>query len=184
MRANTGAITFVAGPPARGDIVEALRRARQAILRIPHPEEPDDPFASFASEVTSSEAGWTFSVDMADAEAYPGVLEAVLAAVVEALEEHRPRPLPLASQSVQRSMKARRHQPRNPTTGRTTPPSCPKWSRCRPATRMGSPYPRAFASTRCRWARTGLDVMSSCSTSNSLSRLSGIRAPWPPKGSP
>lgn len=85
MRANTGAIRLlvVAGDE---DIRGALRDAVTRIFQIRHPEEPDDPFASWAGPVERSGDGWVLSLDMADAEAYEGILEAVLRCVVEALE--------------------------------------------------------------------------------------------------
>jgi hypothetical protein len=85
MTANTGAIRLlvVAGD---ADIRGALGDAVTRIFQIRHPEEPDDPFASWAGPVERFGDGWVLSLDMADAEAYEGILEAVLCCVVEALE--------------------------------------------------------------------------------------------------
>jgi hypothetical protein len=85
MRANSGAIHLVvisAVDDARVGLEEALRR----IFEIPHPEEPDEPLASWAGPVEPVDDGWGLLLDLADAEAYEGILEAVLDVVVQALE--------------------------------------------------------------------------------------------------
>ena len=85
MRANTGAIRLLV-VSGDDDIRGALHDAVTRIFQIRHPEEPDDPFASWAGPVERSGDGWVLSLDMADAEAYEGILEAVIRCVVEALE--------------------------------------------------------------------------------------------------
>jgi len=57
------------------------------IFRVAHPEEPSDPFASFASDVAPGPNGPGFWVDMADAEAYDGILEEALGRVLAALAQ-------------------------------------------------------------------------------------------------
>lgn len=87
MRANSGNISFVVrGEPAER-VAAALDVARRRISRIRHPEEPDEPFASFISDIEAVEDTWSFTVDMADAEAYEDILEQTLGCVIGALEE-------------------------------------------------------------------------------------------------
>jgi hypothetical protein len=64
-----------------------LSRGRADVLAIPHPDEPDGPFASFASDVEAGARGPGFWVDMADAEAYDGILEEALERVLRALDD-------------------------------------------------------------------------------------------------
>lgn len=52
---------------------------------IPHPEEPDDPLPSYVSAVEVTDDGARLTIDFADAEAYDGLLERVLDAVLEGL---------------------------------------------------------------------------------------------------
>jgi hypothetical protein len=87
MRASSGAIHFEVRDPSDPDIASrGLCRARTDVLAIPHPDEPDGPFASFASDVESAMHGPGFWVDMADAEAYTGILEEALERVLIALD--------------------------------------------------------------------------------------------------
>jgi hypothetical protein len=88
MRANSGHVSFVVrGQPAER-VASALEVARRRVAGIRHPDEPDEQFASFISGVEAlDEGGWSFWVDMADAEAYEGILELALDCVVSALEE-------------------------------------------------------------------------------------------------
>jgi hypothetical protein len=85
MRANTGAIRLLIVSDTES-ISGALQDACRRIFDIRHPEEPDDPFASWVGPVEPAGDGWVLSLDMADAEAYDGILEAVLHSIVEALE--------------------------------------------------------------------------------------------------
>jgi hypothetical protein len=88
MAGSTGALHLVLRDTDDPDLaLEAMRQAKAALFTIPHPEEPDDPLPSFASAVTAGAAGVTFWFDIADAEAYEGLLEQVLATVVRALEK-------------------------------------------------------------------------------------------------
>lgn len=87
MRSNSGHISFVVRGRPTERVAGALEVARRRIARIRHPDEPDEPFASFISEVRAFGEGWTFAVDMADAEAYDDILERTLACLVGALEE-------------------------------------------------------------------------------------------------
>lgn len=87
MRLHSGGVHFVveeASDPhaaARG-VDEALRR----IALVPHPEEGGS-YVKYISPIEAGTTGPSFLIDMADAEAYPGVLESVLDAVVTALED-------------------------------------------------------------------------------------------------
>lgn len=63
-----------------------LMAARKALFTIPHPEEPSDPLPSFASEIEVGQRGPTFWFDIADAEAYDGLLDQVVSALAGALE--------------------------------------------------------------------------------------------------
>lgn len=87
MRLHSGAMRFVieeASDP--NTAVRAVDEARRRVAAIRHPEEGGQ-HASYISGTELEPAGPTFWVDMADAEAYPGVLEEVLEAVVSALED-------------------------------------------------------------------------------------------------
>ncbi len=64
---------------------DGLVRAAAALRRIPHPEEPDDCLPSFVSEVRDADDGPLITFDIADAEAYDGLVEQVLEAVLTAL---------------------------------------------------------------------------------------------------
>ncbi len=68
-----------------GEAAEAMRKARAALFKLPHPEEPDDPLPSFASPVVLESGGPTFWFDIADAEG--DVLEQVLRTVTTELTE-------------------------------------------------------------------------------------------------
>ena len=87
LSANTGAAAVrVVNADDPEALASGLRAAKAAIYRLPHPEEPEDPLPSFAA---ISEAG-TDSVlrfDIADAEAYPGLVEQVVAAIASALND-------------------------------------------------------------------------------------------------
>ena len=64
----------------------ALSRARESIFRIPHPDQPDEPFASYASGLEAGGRGPQFWFDMADAEAFPDVLECAIELILIAIE--------------------------------------------------------------------------------------------------
>src|SRR5438874_641240 len=79
MKASTGVCRVQlreAVDPA--DAMLGLARARRAIFGIPHPEEPSDPLPSYASEVVDTGGGPQFCFDVADAEAYEGLVERIL----------------------------------------------------------------------------------------------------------
>ena len=65
----------------------AMVRATQAVFRIPHPEEPDDPLPNSATEVTLTADGPSFSIDCKDQLDDPDTAAAVVAAIVRALDE-------------------------------------------------------------------------------------------------
>lgn len=88
LSATTGAMRFELRDAVDAESAQAaMRDARRRVLAIRHPEEPDEPFASYASAVDERDGVITFVVDMADAEAYEGTVDAALDAVVSALAE-------------------------------------------------------------------------------------------------
>lgn len=64
---------------------EGLRLAANALFQVEHPEEPGEPFASFSQVSSDGEPRLRF--DMADAEAYPGVMAATIGIIVRSLTE-------------------------------------------------------------------------------------------------
>lgn len=86
MQRSSGAIYVELRAATETDAaLRALRRARTDIFRIPHPEQRNEPFASFVSEVEPGPRGPGFSFDMTDAEAYEGILEEALERILIAL---------------------------------------------------------------------------------------------------
>ena len=63
----------------------AAESACEAICRVPNPEPPGGPLPSFISDIEAEPGGVSFWFDMADAEAYDGLVEHVLARVLEAM---------------------------------------------------------------------------------------------------
>src|SRR5687768_5988805 len=86
MAANTGACVLELRDVSGADASEAMRRAGAAVSGIEHPEEESEPLPSYVSDVEEVDGVATISFDIADAEAYDGLLERVLATVVEAVE--------------------------------------------------------------------------------------------------
>jgi hypothetical protein len=85
--ASTGAVIVELRDTGDPDAAKrALIAARRALFAIPHPEEPDDPLPSFASEVEVHDTGASFRFDIADAESYDGLVDEVIAALVSAIE--------------------------------------------------------------------------------------------------
>jgi len=87
MRASSGAIEVELRDADLEPARRGLELARLEIGRIPHPEQPEWPCASFASAVEVGPRGPGFWFDMADAEVYDGLLEGVLLTLLAALEE-------------------------------------------------------------------------------------------------
>lgn len=88
MRANSGAIHVEVREAGDGELAaRGLERGREHVFRIPHPEQPDEPYCSFAAPVTMGTSGPTFWFDMADAEVDEGILERALQALLSGLEE-------------------------------------------------------------------------------------------------
>lgn len=85
MASHSGSCTFVLSGVPEAEAVEGMRSACRAVGSIPHPEEPEDPLPSYMSGIAASGDGARFTVDMADAEGYDGLLERVLDAVLEGL---------------------------------------------------------------------------------------------------
>jgi hypothetical protein len=85
MASNSGSCTFVLKDTSPEAAVRGLRSACRAVGAIPHPEEPDDPLPSYMSAPEPTGDGARCTIDMADAEAYEGLLERVLQAVLEGL---------------------------------------------------------------------------------------------------
>ena len=73
------------GDPDRARGERAMAAARDALFAIPHPEEPDDPLPSIGSDITTTADGVIFWFDIADAEAYDGLIDEVVRAMVSAL---------------------------------------------------------------------------------------------------
>jgi hypothetical protein len=70
-----------------GAAAAAMEQAKRAVFSVPHPEEPDDPLPSYASDLPTTNPAIGFWIDMADAEAYDGLIDQVVAKVVSALDE-------------------------------------------------------------------------------------------------
>jgi len=88
MRLNSGAMKLIVEQASDVRAARhALEDARQRIFNIPHPDEPTGPYASWISDVEEGPGGFSITIDMADAEVYPGVLEEAVAQVVDALED-------------------------------------------------------------------------------------------------
>lgn len=85
MTANTGACTMQLRDVAGADGREAMERAGDAVSGIEHPEEVSEPLPSFVS-VTEIEGAVAITLDIADAEAYEGLVERVLSVLVDAIE--------------------------------------------------------------------------------------------------
>jgi hypothetical protein len=84
MAASTGACWIVIECADAASARGAVDAARAAVWTIPHPEEPEDPLPSFVSDAEDRPGGSSFWFDMADAEAYDGLVEEVLTAIVVA----------------------------------------------------------------------------------------------------
>jgi len=85
MASNSGSCTFVLKDMSPEAAVSALRSVCRTVGAIPHPEEPDDPLPSHMSAPEPTADGARCTIDMADAEAYEGLLERVLQAVLDGL---------------------------------------------------------------------------------------------------
>lgn len=66
--------------------VPAMEAARDRLYEVPHPDEEDDPFIHFATEVTVGPGGPAFRFDAADA-GYLDVLDRLIAALLAGLAE-------------------------------------------------------------------------------------------------
>lgn len=86
MRGSSGAIEVEVRGADIQLAVRGLEEASREIARIPHPEQPDHPYASFTSPVEVGPRGPSVWFDMADAEVYDGLLEGVLHMVLAALD--------------------------------------------------------------------------------------------------
>ncbi len=86
MRGSSGAIEIEVRGADIQLAVRGLEEASREIARIPHPEQPNHPYGSFASPVEVGPRGPGVWFDMADAEVYDGLLEGVLHMVVAALD--------------------------------------------------------------------------------------------------
>jgi hypothetical protein len=64
-----------------------MKAARRALLTMRHPDEPAEGLASYASPVVRGDRGASFTFDIADAEAYEGLIENLIACVVGAIAE-------------------------------------------------------------------------------------------------
>ncbi len=84
MRESSGAITITITGPPKDQVRAILADLCNRLDDIRHPEEPDGPFHSLA--LVRREDPPHLYADMADAEAYPGILEAVIDAAVAAAD--------------------------------------------------------------------------------------------------
>lgn len=66
--------------------LKAMTAARSALFGIPHPEEESEPLPSYASEVVVGDRGPSFRFDIADAEAYEGLIETVVETMASAMD--------------------------------------------------------------------------------------------------
>jgi hypothetical protein len=85
MASNSGACTFVLKETSPEAAVRGMQSACRAVGAIPHPEEPGDPLPSYMSVPETTGDGARCTIDVADAEAYEGLLERVLQAVLDGL---------------------------------------------------------------------------------------------------
>lgn len=86
MNESSGAIHFELRGADQDAALRGLEQAIESIFRVNHPDG-DGPYASFASDIEIGSRGPGFWVDMADAEAHDGILEAALDGVLVALDE-------------------------------------------------------------------------------------------------
>jgi hypothetical protein len=87
MAESSGAVHVeLRGVPDADAGQRAMEAARSALFAIPHPEEPDDPLPSFATNVSLGDRGPTFWFDIADAEAYDGLIDTVVKKLAAAVE--------------------------------------------------------------------------------------------------
>ncbi|HET7486886.1 MAG TPA: hypothetical protein VFJ85_03095 [Acidimicrobiales bacterium] len=66
--------------------LRAMQEARTALFDVGHPECADEPLPSFASRVVAGERGPTFWFDAADVDAYPWLVDQVVAALAAAVD--------------------------------------------------------------------------------------------------
>lgn len=86
MADHSGSCTFVLREVPADKARLGLQRAGEAVAAIPHPEEPDDPLPSYVAPVDVADDGSArLTIDIADGEAYDGLLERVLDAVLDGL---------------------------------------------------------------------------------------------------
>jgi hypothetical protein len=90
MRQSSGAIHFeLRGADGGARARQGMAHARREIFRLRHPDQPEEPFASFVSDLEVGLNGPGFWVDMADAEAYDGVARRGAGARVGGVGEER-----------------------------------------------------------------------------------------------
>ena len=65
----------------------ALESARRALLSVRHPEEPEGSFVSYISDVGPQEAGLGFAFDAGDVEAFDGISDRLVRAMLRGLRE-------------------------------------------------------------------------------------------------
>jgi hypothetical protein len=85
--ANTGAVHLELRDAREATTaVSSMEPARRAVQALAHPEEPEARLASFVSPVEDGPRGPTFWFDVADAEAYDGLIQRLVDDVVAAIE--------------------------------------------------------------------------------------------------
>jgi hypothetical protein len=82
---GTCGVVLRGGDPLRL-VEDALRASRAAILTVRHPDEPDDAFVSYVSELTTLAAGRGFTFDAADVTAYPEVADLLVSALLDGVK--------------------------------------------------------------------------------------------------
>ena len=86
LQAEAGGSIAVRDAEPADSTERALAAARRAVCEVRHPEEPDDPFVSYATPVAPQETGLGFSFDAKDLGAYDGVAEALIDKLISGLE--------------------------------------------------------------------------------------------------
>ena len=85
-RASSGSLRVRFDGVNPDDAIDAAKAARAAVCGFPHPEEPEDPLASWVGPVEIVSGGAEFGFDAGDAGVYDGVFEALAAAMASAVE--------------------------------------------------------------------------------------------------
>lgn len=71
-----------------GSLTTAMAQASERVGEVRHPDEPDEPLASYVSEVQVNNDFVWFSADISDMEEEPMVLNEIVDAILAALSAH------------------------------------------------------------------------------------------------